>query len=53
MLGLLNASKIISFINTIFEKSFKYIDYFLGGKSLLRGPVRELETGVFRVHPEG
>ncbi len=28
MLGLLNASKIIFFLNAIFEKSFKYIDYF-------------------------
>ena len=53
MLALYNASKIIFFLNTIFEKSFKYIDVFLRGKSLLRGPVGELKKVVFRVHPEG
>ncbi len=53
MLALLNASKIIFFLNTMSKKSSKYIDDFLGGKSLLWEPVGELKKVVFRVHPYG
>ncbi len=43
----------LHFNYAIFEKSFKYIDEFLRGKSLKQGPVGELKKVVFGVHPEG